>query len=136
MSLEKTLSIIKPDAVSKGLAEEICSRIEKSGLVIKTKRSLHLSKSEAENFYSEHKSKPFFPSLIEFMTSGPVLVQVIEGKEAISRYRSLMGSTNPKEADPGTLRHDFAESIDANAVHGSDSLESAAREVAYFFPEH
>ena len=134
MSLEKTLSMIKPDAVSKGLAEEICSRIEKSGLVIKTKRSLHLSKSEAENFYSEHKSKPFFPSLIEFMTSGPVQVQILEGKNAITKYRELMGDTNPKEANPGTLRFEFADSIDANAVHGSDSEPSAKREINFFFP--
>ena len=134
MSLEKTLSIIKPDAVSKGLAEEICSSIEKSGLVIKTKRSLHLSKMEAEDFYSEHKGKPFFFSLIEFMTSGPVQVQVLEGKNAITKYRELMGDTNPQEANPGTLRFEFADSIDANAVHGSDSELSAKREINFFFP--
>ena len=111
MSLEKTLSIIKPDAVSKGLAEEICSRIEKSGLVIKTKRSLHLSKSEAENFYSDHKSKPFFPSLIEFMTSGPVQIQVLSGDSAIEVNRSIMGATNPDEADDNTIRKEFATSV-------------------------
>ena len=134
--MQNTLSIIKPDAVKKGYTEQICSRIEDSGLDIVLKKELLLTRNQAEGFYAEHKGKPFFEALINFMTSGPVQVQVLEGKEAISRYRSLMGSTNPKEADPGTLRHDFAESIDANAVHGSDSLESAAREVAYFFPEH
>ena len=134
--MQNTLSIIKPDAVMKGYTEQICARIEDSGLDIVLKKELLLTRNQAEGFYAEHKGKPFFEALINFMTSGPVQVQVIEGKEAILRYRSLMGSTNPKEADPGTLRHDFAESIDANAVHGSDSLESAAREVAYFFPEH
>ena len=134
--MQNTLSIIKPDAVKKGYTEQICTRIEDSGLDIILKKELLLTRNQAEGFYAEHKGKPFFEALINFMTSGPVQVQVLEGKEAISRYRSLMGSTNPKEADPGTLRHDFAESIDANAVHGSDSLESAAREVAYFFPEH
>ena len=134
--MQNTLSIIKPDAVKKGYTEQICARIEDSGLDIVLKKELLLTRNQAEGFYAEHKGKPFFEALINFMTSGPVQVQVIEGKEAILRYRSLMGSTNPKEADPGTLRHDFAESIDANAVHASDSLESAAREVAYFFPEH
>ena len=134
--MQNTLSIIKPDAVKKEYTEQICARIEDSGLDIVLKKELLLTRNQAEGFYAEHKGKPFFEALINFMTSGPVQVQVLEGKEAISRYRSLMGSTNPKEADPGTLRHDFAESIDANAVHGSDSLESAAREVAYFFPEH
>ena len=134
--MQNTLSIIKPDAVKKGYTEQICTRIEDSGLDIVLKKELLLTRNEAEGFYAEHKGKPFFEALINFMTSGPVQVQVLEGKGAISRYRSLMGSTNPKEADPGTLRHDFAESIDANAVHGSDSIESAAREVAYFFPEH
>ncbi len=134
--MQNTLSIIKPDAVKKGYTEQICTRIEDSGLDIVLKKELLLTRNQAEGFYAEHKGKPFFEALINFMTSGPVQVQVLEGKEAISKYRSLMGSTNPKEADPGTLRHDFAESIDANAVHGSDSLESAAREVAYFFPEH
>ena len=134
--MQNTLSIIKPDAVKKGYTEKICARIKDSGLDIVLKKELLLTRNQAEGFYAEHKGKPFFEALINFMTSGPVQVQVLEGKEAISRYRSLMGSTNPKEADPGTLRHDFAESIDANAVHGSDSLESAAKEVAYFFPEH
>ena len=134
--MQNTLSIIKPDAVKKGYTEQICTKIEDSGLDIVLKKELLLTRNQAEGFYAEHKGKPFFEALINFMTSGPVQVQVLKGKGAISRYRSLMGSTNPKEADPGTLRHDFAESIDANAVHGSDSLESAAREVAYFFPEH
>jgi len=134
--MQNTLSIIKPDAVKKVYTEQICTKIEDSGLDIVLKKELLLTRNQAEGFYAEHKGKPFFEALINFMTSGPVQVQVLEGKGAISRYRSLMGSTNPKEADPGTLRHDFAESIDANAVHGSDSLESAAREVAYFFPEH
>ena len=134
--MQNTLSIINPDAVKKGYTEQICARIEDSGLDIVLKKELLLTRNQAEGFYAEHKGKPFFEALINFMTSGPVQVQVLEGKEAISRYRSLMGSTNPKQADPGTLRHDFAESIDANAVHGSDSLESAAMEVAYFFPEH
>ena len=134
--MQNTLSIIKPDAVKKGYTEQICARIESAGLYIVLKKELLLTRNQAEGFYAEHKGKPFFEALINFMISGPVQVQVLQGEEAISRYRSLMGSTNPKQADPGTLRHDFAESIDANAVHGSDSLESAAREVAYFFPEH
>ena len=133
--MQTTLSIIKPDAVQKGYTEDICTRIEESGLKIISKRQVLLSREQAEGFYEEHKGKPFFEALINFMTSGPVQVQIIEGDEAISRYRSLMGNTNPEEANPGTLRHDFAESIDANAVHGSDSVESAAKEVAYFFPE-
>ena len=134
--MQNTLSIIKPDAVKKGYAEDICSRIEDSGLNIVLKKELLLTRDQAEGFYVEHKGKPFFEALIEFMTSGPVQVQILEGLNAISKYRSLMGNTNPKKAEPGTIRHDFAEAIEANAVHGSDSLESAAREVAYFFPEH
>ena len=133
--MQTTLSIIKPDAVQKGYTEDICTRIEESGLKIISKRQVLLSREQAEGFYDEHKGKPFFEALINFMTSGPVQVQIIEGDGAISRYRSLMGNTNPEEANPGTLRYDFAESIDANAVHGSDSVESAAKEVAYFFPE-
>ena len=134
--MQSTLSIIKPDAVKKGYAKDICSRIEESGLSIVLRKELLLTQDQAEGFYNEHRGKTFFEALIEFMTSGLVHVQVLEGEDAISKYRSLMGSTNPEEANPGTLRHDFAESIDANAVHGSDSLESAAREVAYFFPEY
>lgn len=133
MSLETTLSIIKPDAYAKGHVEEICLRLEEQGLMIKEKKQLHLSAKEAEGFYSEHKDRPFFPALVEFMTSGPIQVQVLEGENAISKYREVMGSTNPQEAAPGTLRADFADSIDANAVHGSDSPESADREIAYFF---
>ena len=133
--MQTTLSIIKPDAIKKGYAEDICSRIENSGLKIVLKKELILTRDQAEEFYVEHKGKSFFAPLIDFMTSGPVQVQILEGLDAISKYRSLMGHTNPKKAEPGTIRHDFAEAIDANAVHGSDSLESAAREVAYFFPE-
>tara|TARA_B100001057_G_scaffold493838_1_gene589171 strand:+ start:167 stop:571 length:405 start_codon:yes stop_codon:yes gene_type:complete len=133
MSLENTLSIIKPDAYKKGHAEEICLRLEKAGLIIKEKKTLHLNDEEAEGFYIEHKGKPFFEDLIKFMTSGPIQVQILEGENAILNYREVMGSTNPQEAEPGTIRADFAESIDANAVHGSDSPESAKREIAYFF---
>ena len=133
MALEQTLSIIKPDAISKGFAEEISDRLENVGLKILSKKSLHLSEEEAEGFYIEHKGKPFFPDLITFMTSGPIQVQILEGDNAIIKYREVMGNTNPKEADPGTLRADFADSIDANAVHGSDSEKSAEREILYFF---
>lgn len=133
MALEQTLSIIKPDAISKGFAEEICERLEDAGLKIISKKSLHLTEEEAEGFYIEHKGKPFFSDLITFMTSGPIQVQILEGENAILKYREVMGNTNPKEANPGTLRADFADSIDANAVHGSDSEQSAAREIHYFF---
>ena len=133
MSLENTLSIIKPDAYKKGYVEEICTRLEQAGLVIKEKKTLHLSADQAEGFYIEHKGKPFFEDLIEFMTSGPIQVQILEGENAISNYREVMGNTNPKEAEPGTIRADFADSIDANAVHGSDSPDSAKREIEYFF---
>ena len=132
--MQSTLSIINPDAIKKGFTEDICSRIENSGLNIVLKKQLLLTRNQAEGFYAEHNGKPFFEALINFMTSGPVQVQVLKGDEAVSRYRKLMGNTNPKKASPGTLRHDFAESIDANAVHGSDSEESAIREVTYFFP--
>ena len=133
MALERTLSIIKPDAVAKGHVEEICKRLEDAGLSITEKKSIHLDDALAEGFYIEHKGKPFFEDLIKFMTSGPIQVQVLEGDNAILNYREVMGSTNPKEATPGTIRADFAESIDANAVHGSDSPESAKREIDYFF---
>ena len=133
MALERTLSIIKPDAVAKGHVEEICKRLEDAGLSITEKKSIHLDDALAEGFYIEHKGKPFFEDLIKFMTSGPIQVQVLEGENAIFNYREVMGSTNPKEATPGTIRADFAESIDANAVHGSDSPESAKREIDYFF---
>ena len=133
MALERTLSIIKPDAVAKGHVDEICKRLEDAGLSITEKKSIHMDDALAEGFYIEHKGKPFFEDLIKFMTSGPIQVQVLEGHDAIVNYREVMGSTNPKEAAPGTLRADFAESIDANAVHGSDSPESAKREINYFF---
>ena len=133
MALERTLSIIKPDAVAKGHVDEICKRLEDAGLSITEKKSIHMDDALAEGFYIEHKGKPFFEDLIKFMTSGPIQVQVLEGENAIFNYSEVMGSTNPKEATPGTIRADFAESIDANAVHGSDSPESAKREIDYFF---
>ena len=133
MALERTPSIIKPDAVAKGHVDEICKRLEDAGLSITEKKSIHMDDALAEGFYIEHKGKPFFEDLIKFMTSGPIQVQVLEGENAIFNYRKVMGSTNPKEATPGTIRADFAESIDANAVHGSDSPESAKREIDYFF---
>jgi len=135
MSIERTLSIIKPDAIAKGYREAICSKIETAGLSILKKKEILLNKQEAMGFYVEHEDKPFFKALIEFMTSGPVQVQVLEAEGAISKYRELMGSTNPTEADEGTIRAEFADSIDANAVHGSDSISSALREVEYFFPD-
>ena len=131
--MEKTLSIIKPDAVSKNVLGKILDRFESSGLKIVAIKMLHLDQDMAEGFYAEHKGKPFFDKLINFMTSGPVVVQVLSGENAIKANRELMGNTNPEEADSGTIRSDFAESIDANAVHGSDSSESAAREIEYFF---
>lgn len=133
MAVERTFSIVKPDAVAKNVIGEIYSRFEKNGLAIVASQMLQLSREQAEGFYAEHKGRPFFPALIEFMTSGPVTVQVLEGENAIAKNRDLMGATNPQEAASGTIRADFAESIDANAVHGSDSPESAAREIAYFF---
>lgn len=135
MALERTLSIIKPDAVAKNVVGEIISRFEKDGLKVVAAKMLHLSQKEAEGFYAEHNGRPFFNDLVSFMTSGPVVVQVLEGENAILRNRELMGATNPKEADAGTIRADFAETIDANAVHGSDSATSAAREIGYFFSE-
>ena len=133
MALERTLSIIKPDAVAANHIGEIYSRFEKGGLRIVASRMLRLSRADAAGFYAEHEERPFFEALLEFMTSGPVVVQVLEGEGAIARNRELMGATNPKDAEAGTIRADFAESIDANAVHGSDSAESAAREIAWFF---
>ncbi len=135
MSLERTLSIVKPDAVGKNVIGEIYSRFEKNGLRIVAAKMLRLDEEMAGGFYAEHRERPFFPALIEFMTSGPVCVQVLEGEGAVARNRELMGATNPQEAEAGTIRADFAESIDANAVHGSDSPESAAREIAYFFQD-
>jgi len=133
VAIEQTISIIKPDAVAKNVIGEIYSRFEKGGLRIVAAKMKHLSRKEAEGFYAVHKERPFFNDLVEFMTSGPVFVQVLEGENAVARNRELMGATNPKNADPGTIRADFAESIDENAVHGSDSLENAAIEIAYFF---
>ncbi|WP_444895046.1 nucleoside-diphosphate kinase [Microbulbifer sp. SSSA005] len=135
MALERTLSIIKPDAVAKNVIGEIESRFEKAGLSIVAMKMVQLSREKAEGFYAEHKERPFFKDLVDFMTSGPVVVQVLEGENAILANRDLMGATNPKEAAAGTIRADFADSIDANAVHGSDSAESAAREVSYFFAD-
>ncbi|MGM0570615.1 MULTISPECIES: nucleoside-diphosphate kinase [Marinobacter] len=133
MSNERTLSIIKPDAVAKNVIGEIYSRFEKAGLKIVAAKMMHLSQEQAEGFYAEHKERPFFGDLVAFMTSGPVVVQVLEGEGAIAKNRDLMGATNPKEAEAGTIRADFADTIDANAVHGSDSAASAEREIAYFF---
>ncbi|TDR51426.1 MULTISPECIES: nucleoside-diphosphate kinase [Halomonas] len=133
MANQRTLSIIKPDAVAKNVIGEIESRFEKGGLKIVAAKMLQLSEEKAGGFYAEHKERPFFKDLVGFMTSGPVIVQVLEGEDAIAKNRDLMGATNPKEAAPGTIRADFAETIDANAVHGSDSPESAEREIAYFF---
>tara|TARA_B000000609_G_C23921456_1_gene213718 strand:+ start:22 stop:435 length:414 start_codon:yes stop_codon:yes gene_type:complete len=133
--MEKTLSIIKPDAVAKNVLGKILDRFESAGLKIIAIKMLHLDKDMAEGFYVEHKGKPFFEKLINFMTSGPVVVQVLSGENAIKTNRELMGNTNPEEAAQGTIRSDFAESIDANAVHGSDSPESAEREISYFFNE-
>ncbi|MBN8412481.1 nucleoside-diphosphate kinase [Halomonas denitrificans] len=133
MATERTLSIIKPDAVAKNVIGEIITRFEKADLKVVAAKMIHLSQEQAEGFYAEHKERPFFGDLVSFMTSGPVVVQVLEGDNAILKNRELMGATNPKEADAGTIRADFASSIDANAVHGSDSAESAEREVTYFF---
>ncbi|MDK8465300.1 nucleoside-diphosphate kinase [Marinobacter sp. SS13-12] len=133
MANERTLSIIKPDAVAKNVIGEIYTRFEKAGLAIVAAKMMHLTQEQAEGFYAEHKERPFFNDLVAFMTSGPVVVQVLEGEGAILKNRDLMGATNPKEAEAGTIRADFASSIDANAVHGSDSAASAEREIAYFF---
>jgi nucleoside-diphosphate kinase len=134
MAVERTLSIIKPDAVKKNVIGQIIARFEKAGLRVIAARMTHLSRAEAEGFYAVHRERPFFKDLVDFMTSGPVLVQVLEGKDAIAKNRELMGATDPKKAAKGTIRADFAESIDANAVHGSDGSETARTEVAYFFP--
>lgn len=134
MAVERTLSIIKPDAVAKNVIGQIYSRFEGAGLKIIAARMTQLSRAQAEGFYAVHKARPFFKDLVDFMVSGPVMIQVLEGEGAILRNRDLMGATDPKKADKGTIRADFAESIDANAVHGSDSAENAAIEIAYFFP--
>ena len=133
MAVERTLSIIKPDAVAKNVIGEIYSRFEKAGLQIIAARMMQLSREQAEGFYAVHKERPFFNDLVAFMISGPVIVQVLEGESAILQNRELMGATNPKEAAAGTIRADFADSIDANAVHGSDGPDTAAQEIAYFF---
>lgn len=134
MAAERTLSIIKPDAVKKQLVGTILARFEAAGFKIAELRMMHLTAAQAEGFYAEHKGKPFFNDLIRFMTSGPVTVQVLEGENVIEENRRLMGATDPRQAEAGTIRADYADSIDANAVHGSDSLASAQREIAYFFP--
>ncbi len=135
MAVERTLSIIKPDAVAKNIIGEIYSRFERNGLKLGASRMLRLSQTDAGGFYAVHRERPFFNDLVRFMISGPVVVQVLEGEDAIRKNRELMGATDPRKAEKGTIRADFAESIDANAVHGSDAPETAAVEIAYFFPE-
>ena len=134
MAIERTLSIIKPDAVAKNFIGQIYARFEKAGLKVVAARMAHLSRVDAEAFYAVHKERPFFKDLVEFMISGPVMIQALEGPNAIATNRDLMGATDPKKANPGTIRADFAASIDANAVHGSDAPETAAVEIAFFFP--
>lgn len=135
MAIERTFSIIKPDAVAKNIIGEIISRFEKNGLRIIAQRMLHLTREQAQAFYAVHRERPFYNDLVAFMTSGPVVVQVLEGENAVSRNRELMGATNPQEAEPGTIRADFATTVDENAVHGSDAPETAAQEIAFFFGE-
>ena len=134
MAVQRTLSIIKPDAVAKNIVGKIYSRFETNGLKVVAAKMIHLSRQDAEGFYAVHKARPFFKDLVEFMVSGPVMIQVLEGENAIQKNRDLMGATDPKKAEKGTIRADFADSIDANAVHGSDAPETAAVEIAYFFP--
>jgi nucleoside-diphosphate kinase len=136
MAIERTFSIIKPDAVAKNVIGEIYSRFEKNGLKIVAAKMLHLSKDQAEGFYAEHKERGFFNDLVAFMISGPVIMQVLEGENAVLKHREIMGATNPKEAAAGTIRADFANSIDENAVHGSDALATAQREIAFFFSDN
>lgn len=133
MSVERTLSILKPDAVAKNAIGAIVSRIESAGLKVIAARMTHLTQAEAEGFYAVHSARPFFADLVKFMTSGPVMVMTLEGENAVAKYREIMGATDPKKAAPGTIRADFADSIDENAVHGSDSLDNAKNEIAYFF---
>lgn len=135
MTTQRTLSIIKPDATSKNIIGKIIDRFEENGLKVVAGKLIHMDETKAAGFYAEHDGKPFFSNLVEYMTSAPVFIQVLEGDNAILKNRELMGATNPSEAEPGTIRADFAETIDANAVHGSDSPESAAREISYFFDE-
>ncbi len=136
MAIEQTLSIIKPDAVAKSVIGKIYTRFEDAGLNVIAAKMTQLSREQAENFYDIHRARPFFNDLVTFMISGPVMIQVLKGNNAVSQNRDIMGATNPKEAAPGTIRADFADSIDANAVHGSDSLENASREIAFFFEPH
>ena len=135
MALERTLSIIKPDAVAKNVIGEIYTRFEKAGLRVVAAKMKQLSRADAEGFYAVHKERPFFKALVDFMISGPVMIQALEGENAIAKNRELMGATNPKDAAPGTIRADFADSIDANAVHGSDGADTAKNEIAYFFTD-
>lgn len=135
MAIERTISIVKPDAVGKNVIGKIYDRFESNGLKIVAAKMKHLSRSEAEGFYAVHKERPFFGELVEFMTSGPVMIQVLEGENAVAKNREIMGATNPANADEGTIRKDFADSVGENAVHGSDSAENAAIEIAYFFAE-
>ena len=136
MTIQRTLSIIKPDATSKNIIGKIIDRFEENGLKVVAGKLIHMDQNKAAGFYAEHEGRPFFPNLVEYMTSAPVFVQVLEGDNAVLKNRELMGATNPSEADPGTIRADFAETIDANAVHGSDSTDSAAREISYFFDDN
>ena len=133
MTIQRTLSIIKPDATSKNIIGKIIDRFEENGLKVIAGKLIHMDQAKAAGFYAEHEGRPCFPNLVEYMTSAPVFVQVLEGDNAVLKNRELMGATNPSEAEPGTIRADFAETIDANAVHGSDSTDSAAREISYFF---
>lgn len=133
MAVERTLSIIKPDAVAKNVVGDIYSRFEKAGLRVIAARMEHMTRAEAEGFYDVHRERPFFKALVDFMISGPVMIQVLEGDNAVAKHRDIMGATDPKKAEAGTIRADFADSIDENAVHGSDSLDNAAREISYFF---
>ncbi len=135
MAIERTFSIIKPDAVAKNIIGKIYSRFESNGLKIVASKMLHMTQEQAGGFYAVHKERPFYNDLVEFMTSGPVMVQVLEGEDAIAKNREIMGATNPQEAAEGTIRADFAETVDENAVHGSDAPETAAEEIKYFFPE-
>ena len=134
MAIERTLSIIEPDAVAKNVIGQIYTRFENAGLKIVAARMTHLSRAEAEGFYAVHRERPFFKDLVDFMISGPVMIQALEGENAVLKHRDLMGATDPKKAEKGTIRADFADSIDANAVHGSDAVEAAKVEIAYFFP--
>ena len=136
MTTQRTLSIIKPDATSKNIIGKIIDRFEENGLKVIAGKLIHMDQTQAAGFYAEHEERPFFPNLVEYMTSAPVFVQVLEGDNAVLKNRELMGATNPSEAEPGTIRADFAETIDANAVHGSDSTDSAAREISYFFDDN